>query len=298
MIIPPFLKQGDKVAIVSPASAVKTEYIDGACRVLKEWGYEPVVGKYAKNRSGYYSGSLEERLSDFRSVLHDSSIKAILCSRGGYGTIHLAEHLSQNELRDNAKWIIGFSDISVLHAMLNNAGIASVHASMAKHLSMFGAEDSCNSALHDILEGKYLAYEIASHEYNRIGDASGELVGGNIAVLSGLIGTQLDIFKKDKILFIEDIGEPIYKVERMLYNLRLSGILPYLKGLIVGQFSNCTEPDSNRESMYSMINRMVKPYNYPVAFNFPIGHVNNNRPLIVGGYATLSITNRNVLLSE
>lgn len=297
MIFPEFLHTGDKVAIVSPASAVRPEYIDGACRMLESWGYMPVAGKHCKGKHGYYSGTLEERLCDFKTALHNPEIKAILCGRGGYGTVHLTEYISTEELRDNAKWIIGFSDISVLHAMCNHAGIASIHASMAKHLTLFDGNDKCNIALQGILAGNLPTYSTMPHEFDRTGTATGEITGGNLAVLGGLVGTKYGIFKPGKILFIEDIGEPIYKVERLLYNLRLSGILPQLKGLIVGQFTDFTEPNSNGETMYGMIREMVAPYDYPVAFNFPIGHIDNNHPIIEGATATLNITENKTSLS-
>lgn len=291
------LNKGDKIAIVSPASAVDPEYIDGACRVLEAWGYIPLPGKHCRNRLGYFSGSREERLEDFRTALHDPEIKAILCARGGYGTIHHAEHITAEEIRANAKWIIGFSDISVIHAICRCAGVPSIHASMAKHLAMFGADAPCNIALRNILEGNSTVYHIPSHKYNRTGTVSGEIVGGNLAVLSGLIGTPLDIFRPGIILFMEDIGEPIYKVERMLYALRLSGVLGSLKGLIVGRFTDYREPDSNGETMYGMIRRMVTDYNYPVAFDFPIGHIDDNHPIVEGGKATLCIDSNEVALS-
>lgn len=289
-IIPPFLRKGDKVAIVSPASAVNPDYVDGACRVLEEWGYVPVVGKHCKGKNGYYSGTLEERLADFKEALQDTSIKAVLCSRGGYGAVHLVEHLPIEEIRNNAKWLIGFSDISVLHALFNHAEIATIHASMAKHLSLFGTADERNKLLHRILEGELPVYNISAHEYNKAGEAVGELLGGNLAVLSGLIGTDIDILKKDKILFIEDIGEPIYKVERMLYTLRLSGVLSHLRGMIVGQFTGTSETNANGETMYSMIREMVRPYSFPVAFDFPCGHIDENVPLIEGITTRLTVT--------
>lgn len=290
------LIKGDKIAIVSPASAVKPEYIDGACRVLEQWGFTPVPSAHCRNNNGYYSGTLEERLADFREALLNPEIKAILCSRGGYGTVHLAEHITADELRDNKKWIIGFSDISVLHAMCHNAGIPSIHSSMAKHLALFGTEDKSNEALYDILTGKLPSYTLPSHPFNREGCVTSEIIGGNLAVLSGLIGTEYDLFLPDKILFIEDIAEPIYKVERILYNLRLSGVLSRLKGLIVGQFTDYREPDANGDTMYGMIQRMIAPYNFPVCFDFPVGHIDGNLPIIEGAMATLNITKNKVEL--
>ena len=286
---PDFLKKGDKIAIVSPASAVKPEYIDGAVTILEEIGFVPVLGKHCRNSIGYYSGSVEERVSDFREALHNPEIKAILCGRGGYGTVHLSDFITLEELSNNPKWIIGFSDISVLHAMCYKAGIKSIHSSMAKHLALFGVDDICTKALFNLLSGKPQNYTIPSHSFNRNGIVTGEIVGGNLAVLSGLVGTKYDLLLPNKILFIEDISEPIYKVERILYNLRLSGVLPHLKGLIVGQFTDYREPDANGETMYGMISQMVAPYDYPVCFNFPVGHIDGNLPIIEGATAKLIV---------
>ena len=297
MIFPDFLKCGDHVAIVSPASAVNPEYVDGACGVLSQWGYVPIQGRHCKGRKGYYSGTLEERLGDFREALLNPDIKAILCARGGYGTVHLIESLSVEEIRDNPKWIIGFSDISVLHALYNRAGLASIHASMAKHMTLHGIDDYCNKVLQKILQGQLPDYDIAPHELNRTGVAHGEIVGGNLAVLGGLVGTEIDIFRSGKILFVEDIGEPIYKVERLFYQLRLSGVLSRLKGLIVGRFTGYDEPNSSGETMYGMIKRMVEPYEFPVAFDFSIGHIDENLPMVEGSQAILSVTENSVNLS-
>lgn len=297
MIIPPFLKKGDKVAIVSPASAVNPDYVDATCRMLSEWGYVPIPGKHCKGRYGYYSGTFDERLGDFREALLNPEVKAILCSRGGYGAVHLVEHLPLEMIRSNAKWVIGFSDISVLHALWNRAGVASIHASMAKHMYFHEIDERCNKALKDLLRGVYPEYEVPGHEYNRAGSAQGELVGGNLAVLGGLIGTDIDIFKHDKILFVEDIAEPIYKVERIFYNLRLSGVLPLLKGLIVGRFTQYEEPNSSGETMYGMIKALLSPYSFPVAYDFPVGHIEENLPMVVGSLVDLSVSQSKVSLS-
>lgn len=297
MIVPPFLKKGDKVAIVSPASAVNPDYVDAACRMLSEWGYIPVPGKHCKGRNGYYSGTAYERLSDLKEAMLEPEIKAILCGRGGYGSVHLVEHLPLEMIRSCAKWIIGFSDISVLHALFNRAGVSSIHASMAKHMYFHGIEDRCNMYLRDILQGEPPTYKLPGHEFNRLGTAQGMLAGGNLAVLGGLSGTDYDMLKGDRILFIEDIAEPIYKVERILYNLRLSGVLQRLKGLIVGQFTQYDEPDSAGETMYGMIKDMTASYTYPIAFDFPIGHVDRNYPLIIGVNTTLTVNKESISLS-
>ena len=289
-IFPAFLQKGDKIAIVSPASAIRPEYIDGACRVLEQWGFVPVPGEHCRNSNGYYSGTIHERLADFRDALLNPDIKAILCGRGGYGTVHLTQAITPSLIADNPKWIIGFSDISVLHAICHKAGVASIHSSLARHLALFGPDDNCSLSLLHILSGRMPSYSIPSHPFNRFGSVEGEIIGGNLAVLSALVNTPIDLLLPDKILFIEDIAEPIYKVERLLYNLRLSGVLPRLKALIVGQFTDFREPDANGDTMYRMIQRMVEPYNFPVCFNFPVGHIDGNLPIIEGATVSLSIT--------
>lgn len=296
IIYPKPLKAGDKVAILSPASHIKDDFVDGACRVLVQWGFEPVVCSHCKGSCGTYSASPDERLNDLLWALNEPSVRAILCSRGGYGVVHLLHGLVPEVLNRDPKWLMGFSDISALHAAWVHAGVASMHAPMAKHLCELGAGDLCSMEMLRILTGGKPEYTVESHEFNRQGKVSGQLLGGNLAVLCGLLGTPFNILEAGKILFIEDIGEEVYKIERMLYSLQLGGVLERLKGLIVGQFTEYKSPDRNGESMYDMIRRMVAPYDYPVAFNFPVGHVDDNRPMIEGADVELSVTSGNTTL--
>lgn len=290
MIYPERLTPGDKIAIVSPASSIKPEYVDGACQVIAQMGYEPVVSTHCKGVCGGYSGTVQQRTDDFLQALHDDSVKAILCSRGGYGAVHLLEYLDAADIASNAKWLIGFSDISALHAAMVNAGVVSVHASMAKHLTLFGADDYATKVLHGVLQGELPRYEVPSHEYNKSGVVEGRLAGGNMAVLTGLLDTEYDLLSRGDILFIEDIGEPVYKIERMLYNLRLSGVLPMLGGMIVGRFTDYKNPDGNGDSMEQMVRRMMEPYDIPVAYDFPVGHVDENVPMLEGADVRLEVT--------
>lgn len=289
MIYPAPLRKGDKIAIVSPASHIRHEYVDGACRIIEQWGYEPVVGAHCKGVCGTYSGTVEERLADLTAAFADKSVKAILCSRGGYGVVHLLERIDSSLLSDNPKWFIGFSDISALHAALTTAGVVSLHAPMTKQFAEKGADDECVGIIRSVVEGTLPAYREPWHEFNRPGVAEGQLVGGNLAVLCGLRGSRFDILKGDKILFIEDVNEQVYAVERMLYALRLGGVLGNLRGLIVGRFTDYHNPDGNGESMEQMVRRMVEPYGYPVAFDFPIGHIDRNLPIIEGADVRLDV---------
>lgn len=297
LIIPPALKEGDKIAIVSPAGISRAQNVYNALPVLQELGWEPYTSKHAFGRHGTYSGTDDERYADLEEALLDPEVKAILCSRGGYGAVHLLERLDKLPLRENAKWIIGFSDISALHALMSRHGIASIHGPMARHIATHSGNDADSQALFGILQGKPQTFEIAPHPLNRPGEATAPLLGGNMAVLNGLIGTPFDMFKPGIILFIEDVSEPIYKIERMMYQLKLSGILEQLSGLIVGDFTEYS-PDIDNESMESMIAGMVREYDYPVAFGVPFGHAKNIMPLVESIEATLTVTPEGVTISQ
>jgi muramoyltetrapeptide carboxypeptidase len=306
LIYPSCLKEGDKIAIVSPASAVKSEYIDGACTTLRSYGLTPVVFPHAKGPScGSYAATSEARAADLHNAFADSSIKAILCARGGYGCNHLLTSFTTEFLRNNAKWLIGFSDISVLHAMMQQAGVASIHASMAKHLATAATDNRITSGLIRALTGDdEIIYKTATHPYNRKGECCGSIRGGNLAVLSGLASTPYDILDsrfsdESAILFIEDIGESIYKVERMLIRMALSGTLHNIAGLIIGQFTEYTS-DRNYMNMEDMINAILNKYDVagiPVAFNYPIGHVDDNYSIIEGAQCELCVEDDNVTLT-
>jgi muramoyltetrapeptide carboxypeptidase len=292
LITPLPLQPGDTVAIISPASIVDPLRIQGACRALEQWGFTPRVMPHAAGHRGTYAGSMEERLADLRQALDDHSVRAILCSRGGYGAVHLLGHVEPQR----PVWLIGFSDISALHALWHHCGFRSIHGSMAKHLAEFPLDDLPNRSLHAILTtGQQPTYSFAAHKLNRCGSVTGELVGGNFAVLADLIGTPYDLLLADKVLFIEDISEPIYKVERILHQLRLSGTLGRLRGLIVGQFTDY-HPNANHFDMEAMIADITAPYAYPIAFNAPIGHVDGNLPIIEGSTITFTVAPGTVTL--
>lgn len=301
MIIPPYLKPGDKFAIISPSGTVLPERVDGAVRAIEKWGFEPVLGKHCKGDYHAYnvithSASPEHRLADLQWALNDPQVRAILCSRGGYGAVHLLEHLDIDQLARDPKWLIGFSDISALHAAWHHAGIVSIHSPMAKHLTLYDSNNETNSINYNILTGKELpTYNEAPHPHNRTGSATATITGGNLAVLMGLLATPFNIIKPGHILFIEDVAEQVYQVQRLFYHLKLAGILPRLSGLIVGQFTKHRGDDTS--AMYDMIHDMVAPYDYPVAFNFPIGHVERNVPIVEGTTATLEVSDTNVKLA-
>lgn len=300
------LQKGDKIALLSPASAVKEEYVYGAMTRLAERGYEPVLMEYALGHaSGTFSASKGDRLMDLFNALENPEYKAILCTRGGYGCAQLISNISYGMVANNPKWIIGFSDISALLAMWYRSDIASIHGPMAKHLATMPADDPCTLALFNMLEnGGKFDYMVAPHEYNRLGNARGILRGGNLAVLNDLADTYCDLLSlkgedKDVILFIEDINEPIYKVNRILWRLLNSGLLLSLKGIIFGQFTDY-RPDANYASMEDMIHDfMEKAYivpPIPIVYNFPVGHTDINYPLTVGATVELDVNETRVRL--
>lgn len=293
--IPPLLREGDLIAILSPASAVDPRLVAGAADALCAAGFRVEVMPGARGRVGTYSGSFETRLDDMRSAIANPEVKAILCSRGGYGCVHLLGHITPRPV-----WLIGFSDVSALHALWLSVGIRSIHGSMAKELarSLCPGNEANRRLLHILRTGIMPSIEWGAESLNRFGSSSGSLMGGNLAVLNGLADTPYNIIGvPGSILVIEDISEPVYKVERVLHRLRLGGHLEKLGGLVVGQFTDYT-PDSNGETMEAMIRRLVAPYSFPVAFNAPVGHVNGNLPFVEGCRAKLEVTEFGVTLSD
>ncbi len=294
-VYPPSLKPGDKVAILAPAGPLKNAPVDSAAAVLSRLGYNPVIMPNTLGKHGHFSGTHDERLADMQAAFADPDVRAILCARGGYGVVHNLHELGRLNLRKDPKWVIGFSDISALHALMASQGVASIHSSMAKQVAL-GPDNEDNAALFGILQGNFPEYKFDANKYNHLGRAEGRILGGNLAVIADLIATPYDIIKPGTILFIEDVSEPIYKMERIIYQLRLMGILPKLKGLIIGQFTDY-KPDSLHESMEAMIAEALAPYpELPVAFNVPVGHVDHNVPIVEGSNAVLDITPEGVTL--
>lgn len=287
-IYPAPLKKGDTIAIVSPASIIDPTLVERACATLSLLGYNVTVGEHALASAGSYAGSPDDRLGDLTGALLDPAVRAILCSRGGYGCVHLLERLSAIDLLADPKWLIGFSDISALHALLASRDIVSIHGSMAKALALYPHSSPFNGMLLAMLGGQRPSLEFPAHPHNRCGNVSGRLLGGNLAVLQALISTPYDIFN-DAILFIEDVAEPIYKIERILYQLRLAGRLNTLRGLVVGQFT-LYKPDRDYSDIYDMIADCTAGLDIPIAFNAPIGHIPSNMPLLHGAPATLTVT--------
>ena len=295
IIYPAPILQGDTIAICSPSGPVEAYKVEGAARVLEQQGWKVKVMPHALDTVGNYAGAPQHRYEDLVAALNDPTVRAVLCSRGGYGAVHILDDLDSIDLRKDPKWMIGFSDISALHALYTKHGIASIHSNMTGDIMNAGEEEP-NTTLFRMFRGEKPELEYQSDStLDRPGTATGRLVGGNVAVLAHLIGTPYNVFEPGTILFIEDIGEPIYKIERILYQLRLMGILENLGGLIVGQFTDY-RPDRSHDKMEDMIADMVKDYQYPVSFNAPIGHVDYNMPVIENATVTLNVSPGKTLL--
>jgi muramoyltetrapeptide carboxypeptidase len=306
MINPPSLRAGDRIAVISPATTVKEEYVRGAETFLRSAGFMPVVMPSALGPAdGSYAASGARRLSDLLTALADDDVRCILCARGGYGCVHLLDGVDASAVAAHPKWLVGFSDISALHALWQKAGVMSLHAPMAKHLATSESDDAVTESMISILTGKgRMDYRVAPSPYNRSGRARGRLRGGNLAVLNSLAATPYDILTvnhdEDVILFVEDISEAIYAVERMLTRLWLSGTLSRIKGLIIGRFTEY-KPDRNFNSMEEMADALLTRYGIsgiPVAFEFPVGHVPYNLPLIEGEEVDLSVMPGEVTLKS
>ncbi|MBV6879368.1 LD-carboxypeptidase [Epilithonimonas ginsengisoli] len=295
---PKSLKKGDKIAIISPAGSVEENQLEKTLALIKSKGYEPILGEnlYTKFQNGYsYAGTEEQRIKDINWALNDSEISAIWASRGGYGCQHLIEHVDLKEFKKNPKWYIGYSDNTVIQSYLLKKGFASIHGQTIK-TSSFGVTEESYDLTFDILKGKYPKYKIESTENNRVGEASGTLVGGNLALIYALLGTKYSFDFTDKILFIEDIGENFYAMDRMIMSLELAGVFKKIKGLIVGGMTNMGKEGENKsyeESFDPFVNQQIakriSKYDFPIAFNFPNGHIFDNRPLIIGSEITMKV---------
>jgi len=298
IIFPKPLKKGSKIAVISPAGAVDASQLEKGIEMIKSKGFEPVLGEhlYTKYSNGYnYAGTEQERIKDINWALNDKNISAIWASRGGYGCQHLIQHLKLKNFTENPKWYIGYSDNTVIQSYLLKKGFASVHGQTMK-TSSFGVTDESYDLIFDILKGKRPEYTLKSHELNKRGNSAGDLVGGNLALIYALLGTKYSFDFKDKILFIEDIGENFYALDRMIMTLELAGVFNKIKGLIVGGMTNMGDEKENKsyeesfdEFAYKLISDRISKYKFPAVFGFPNGHIKDNRPLIIGGKANIKV---------
>jgi len=297
MLIPPFLQIGSVVRLVSPAGVIDAALVKGAEKCLKNWGFTVQIGQYATARHGRFAGSIEQRLSDLQESLDDPQCSAIFCTRGGYGTVQLVDKLNWDAFRKHPKWLIGYSDITMLHSILQKKGIASIHGGMAKALSESYLEEQAPvQLLREILFGSFPKYASKVCDLNRLGIAKGFLCGGNLSILYSLRGTPFDSIQEKNILFIEDIGEKPYVIDRMMHNLKLGGILSSISGLIVGGFSDFEEDPLFGKTLREIIADAVSEYSYPVCFDFPVGHDGINLPMICGTEVLLDVSQEGVSL--
>jgi len=294
---PNFMEKGDKAVLVSPSGSIDQLYINGAKEVLEGWGLNVEIAPHAQAKAGRFAGTIEQRLSDLQNAMDDSEVKLIFCNRGGYGAVHLLEKLDFGKIKKQPKWLVGYSDITALHSLFLKNGLRSVHAPMAKHLTD-DSTDVSSIYLKEQLLYKTPDYELAGDDLNVTGSAQGVLFGGNLAVLYSLTGTDYFYIPQDGILFIEDVGERPYQIDRMMWNLKLAGVFDKIKGLIVGSFSDYEEDPLMYYPVYESIQKLAIQYELPVAFGFPVGHTAENYPLLHGGYVNLDVNKEKVLLTN
>ncbi len=305
-IVPPYLQPGDTIGISSPAGYITAEEIAPAVLKLKDWGFNVAIGSTIGKRDFTFGGTDDERLADLQQMLDDSNIKAILCARGGYGAVRIVDGIDWNKFKKKPKWIIGFSDITVLHSHLHqHTNVASIHSKMCNSFP-----DDWNLAdpiqretiesIRRCLVGEKMQYHAILNPKNKLGKASGRLVGGNLKTLESLAGSSSDLNCKNKILFVEDTGEYLYSIDRMFWNLKRSGKLCDLKALIVGGFKIKKEDagDEFGKTLEEIVLEKVKEYSYPVCFDFPLGHQRNNMAVKCGIKHELRVTAESTILQE
>ena len=290
---PAYLQQGDTIVLLAPAGILKNreDVIEKAKDLAESWGLHVVYGKNLFNQGRHFAGTDVERIADFQSALDNPNIKAIWAARGGYGTVRILDHLDFTQFKEQPKWVIGYSDITALHSHIHNLGFETIHGMMGTSMGeeieeITGTIASFKKALF----GQQLTYTIVPNKMNRIGESTGVLVGGNLSILASMLGSQSQISTKDKILFIEEIGEYKYSIDRMLQSLKRAGFFENCKGLIVGDISNIKKNTTVwGSSIEQLILDVVAEYDFPVLFNFPAGHEADNRALVLGKSIELKV---------
>ncbi len=302
---PPYLKPGDKIGIVSTARKISREELQSAVECFEKEGFEIVFGKNLFKELNQFSGTDDERAEDFQLMMDNPEIKAILCARGGYGTVRIIDKLDFTSFRKNPKWICGFSDVTVLHSHIwENFEIETIHSIMPVQLKKLGGESDAAKSLIRCLtpnpspRERGTTYEFPAHDLNREGSTEGILVGGNLSILYSLLGSVSDIDTAGKILFIEDIDEYLYHIDRMMMAMKRAGKLNKLKGLVIG---GMTDMKDNTipfgKTAEEIIVDAVKEYDFPVCFNFPAGHIDANCAIYIGKSAKLDVSKANSTLA-
>ena len=308
IIFPKSIKKGDKIAIISPAGFVEEKQLTKTLALIESKGFHPVLGKHilGKFENGYnYSGTEKERIKDLNWAFNEEEIKAVWASRGGYGCQHLIGHLRINQFKKNPKWYVGYSDNTAIQSFLMKKGFASIHGQTIK-TSSFGVSDETYEHIFEILRGEKPKYSVEKHQFNKRGKASGRLIGGNLALIYALLGTKYDYDFKENILFIEEIGEDFYALDRMLMSLDLAGVFKKINGLIIGGMINMGKKETNKEYeesfdsfAYKIIAERISNYNFPTIFGFPNGHIFENKPLIIGANVKIKVEEKvEVIFSE
>ncbi|WP_437823613.1 S66 peptidase family protein [Tenacibaculum mesophilum] len=298
---PPYLQKGDTIAIVAPAGILKNrkQTIDKAKKLAEIWGLKVVYGKHMFNQNDHFAGTDEERCQDFQDALDNPNIKAIWSARGGYGSVRILDRLDFTNFKKHPKWIIGYSDITAFHNHIHNLGIETMHAMMGTSME----EDPKDlvqtiATFKKALFGEKLRYEVPASQENKVGEVSGELVGGNIAILASMLGSDSQISTDGKVLFIEEIGEYKYSIDRMLQSLRRAGYFTKVKAIIVGDMTKIKRNTTPWGSSIEQLILNVVPKDIPILFNFPAGHEPDNRALIMGREVKLSISKNKQCLVE
>ncbi len=296
----PYPQKGDTIAVVTPAGNVRKEEVLPAINWLEDLGYKILPGRNLYDRWHQFGGTDADRAADLQAALDNRDISAIFFTRGGYGTVRLLESLQWEAFLSSPKWLMGFSDITLLHNLCNTMGVPSIHSVMLRGAMQTTSEPSAGlSALVDLWNGKQLKYTIEPQQLNRPGVAEGVLVGGNLALIYSMLGTPNDLDTRGKILFIEDVGEYLYNIDRMMHSLRMAGKLTDLKGLVVGQFSALKDNDDPFGMDYSTIIRnAVSGTNFPVSFGIPAGHDYPNMPLVFGHPWRLEVGSQQTQLAK
>lgn len=287
--MPEHLKKGDTVAILATARKIDKATLQHGIKMLESWGLKVILGKTIGKEQHQLAGSDAFRAQDFQEILDNPSVKAIWAAKGGYGTVKIIDQIDFTNYKKNPKWIIGFSDLTVLHSHMNRLGYQTVHGIMA--VSALNASAEAKESLRKILFGENLSYSIPHHSFNTVGFAEGELVGGNLSVLYSIQGSVSEVNFTDKILFIEDLDEYLYHIDRMMTNLKRNGTLGKLKGIVIGGMTSMNDNDIPwGKNALEIIQETVKDLNIPIAFNFPAGHIKDNRALLLGHKVTLEVT--------
>ena len=294
LIKPKNLKIGDTISIIAPSGVLKDydEYMYKSISLMESWGLNVVLGSNIYDSYGHFSSSDANRQKDFQNAIDDNKIKAIWCARGGYGAMRIIDKINYDNLLKHPKWVIGYSDITAIHNDIHNLGVESLHGIMSKSLEDISVDDESIKKLKDIIFGKgELHYMIESNKYNITGEASGKLVGGNLTLLQSLLESKSSIDTTNKIIFIEEVGEYLYHIDRMLHSLKRADYFSKCSGLIVGDFTDIRKNETKfGKNLYEIINEIVKEYNFPVIYGFPAGHGQKNLPLIFGRNVEINVS--------